>query len=108
MKHPDWCGVSNENAPNADYCLKCDDYDDGRLCESEHPNELVHRWEISDDYFGFGIEQSNIWISQGFNEIKPRAWFAKDSFNEADAKELTKKEITFISSHLEDILRILS
>ena len=107
MKHPSWCWINNKAVQNADYCLECDDYDDGRTCEEEHPKELVHRWEISEDYFGFGKDQSHVWISKGFNDKKPRAWFAEESFNEADAKELTKKDLIFVSGYLDEILKII-
>jgi hypothetical protein len=98
MKHPDWCGVKNELSPNADYCLKCDDYDDFQSCEDDHPKEIVHRWELTDNFFGFSRrEQCYVWISQKFNEKKPRAWKAEMSLDEADAQEVTSDELAEIS-----------
>ena len=97
MKHPTWCWVNNKSVQNADYCLECDDYDDGRDCEISHPEKIVHRWEVTEDNFGFGSEGSNVWISQGFNDKKPRAWFANQIFAEEDAKELTSEELVKLS-----------
>ena len=107
MKHPSWCWINNKAVPNADYCIACDDYDDGRDCEKSHPDKIVHRWEVTEDNFGFGSEGSNVWISQGFNDKKPRAWFAEGSFDEADARELTKKELRALSETLTEMSKII-
>ncbi len=98
MKHPDWCGATNELAGDQDYCLKCDDYDDEQTCEKEHPKDIVHRWVLTEYFFGFSkVEQSYVWISQKFNEKKPRAWKAEMSLDEADAQEVTSDELAEIS-----------
>ena len=107
MKHPAWCWVNNKSVGNADFCLECDFYDDDRTCENEHPNQLVHRWEITENYFGFGSDSSNVWISQGFNDKKPRAWAAINSFDEADAQELTSKELAEVAEILSEIAKII-
>jgi hypothetical protein len=99
--------VNNKAVQNADYCLECDDYDDGRTCENDHPKQLVHRWEVTENYFRFGPQDSNIWISQGFNDKKPRAWFAEGSFQEEGARELTKKELSSLSETFTEMSRII-
>ena len=67
----------------------------------------MHRWEVTEDNFGLGSEGSNVWISQGFNDKKPRAWFAEGSFDEADAIELTKKELRALSETFTEMAKII-
>ncbi len=99
-KHPLWCDDC--------YCWKCDSQTEDD-CFSSHSNQVVHRWLLTSNAFGFNEKSDDnyVWIQQSHNDKQPTAWCAHSSLDTKDGYALHPKTFVTLIEQFKIVAKLL-